>query len=187
MSRQLRQSAGVQYYVGSYGSRGFTDQREILVALVNRIRSFGEFADPSYINIGKRDSLAYPQLPIDTMVADVYPTRKIVDQDIFAGAGTNADIRTEHIAIRVYVQEGRDFSDYLEIWATDPATNAYLQARRVYEGLNGFDIIDESNAILTVQPCRVIEVGDPQPGPQGWTAIMIVLEVMYRERDPYMP
>lgn len=187
MSRQLRQSGGVQYYVGSYGTRGFTDQREILVALVNRIRSYGEFPDPSYVNIGKRDARAFPQLPIGTVAADVYPTAKTVEQSIFAGAGTNADVRTEHIAIRVYSQEGRDFSDYLEYWATDPATNAYLQARRVSEGLQGFDIIDESGAILTIQPCRVIEIGDPELGPQGWAAVTIILEAVYRERDPFMP
>lgn len=182
-------ATGITYYTGSAGGdRGFTDQREILVALRSQLIAMGLFTDPSYVNIGRRDSRAYPQLPIDTYGCDIYIGRKVVDQPAFAGSGTFVDVRAEVFFLRVYVQNQTDYSDHLEEWATTVygSGNAYWQARRISDGVHGRDIVNWQGAgeILTIQPCRVLSIGEPEQGPQGWNAVTIELEVLYRERPP---
>lgn len=182
-------ATGITYYTGSAGGdRGFTDQREILLALEAQILAMGLFTDPSYVNIGRRDPRVYQELPVDTYGCDIYIGRKVIDQSAFAGSGTFVDIRTEVVFLRVYTQNQTDFSDYLAEWATTAygSGNAYSQARRVSDGVHGRDIVDwqGSGAILTIQPCRVLSIGEPEQGPQGWSAVTIELEVMYRERPP---
>jgi hypothetical protein len=180
-------NSGLTFIQGTLGGdRGYTDQREILVALQKQIIAYGIFTDPNYVNIGKRTSQSFPATPIDLYGADIFPGRKIVDQPIFNGSGTINDVRREVVMIRVYVQNGNDYSDHLEEWATNAYANAYYQARRVSEGVHGRDIVDAAGTILTIEPARVLSIGEPDSGAQAWSAFTVELEASYRERTPEM-
>ncbi len=177
--------ADCTFHIGTDRQRGKVRLRDILFALKREIVNFGVFLDHQvYIRL---DLAGTNENPPNDNFLEIIPLNELSDQATLTGGGTEADMRTEPLDLRVYNHLETDQKNRHTLWTIDQCRGASRKADELHKAIQLLDIIDASGTGILAQPMRVQRPTGFQIDRRGFGFVSVMAEIVYTAELELVP